>query len=349
VVAVAIAVFTGVEVRALVMAGKTGQAFALAAAGGAVSGGIQSGTVEGAAWGAFSAGVFFGIGQGLAGAGEWASGSFLGSELSGAGFAVKTVSHGLAGGTISHLQGGKFGHGFVSAAGSAATAPLVDSATAGGVVQGAIVTTLVGGTLSRLSGGNFANGALTAAMSYAFNQIATAPATQRQLERRERAAAFLATQQGAAFLQMIQEMEGHDYNVLYGGATFEDFSRHPGNVGAKMNGVRQSAAGAFAITLATFRDVGVRQLGINDFHPHSQRLIAAHMLLANRTDVHLASGDFWSAVNANSGRWASLASNRPGVWATTRYRYPGQGHHSWSSMRASYERGLISNIGRLSW
>jgi hypothetical protein len=84
---------------------------------------------------------------------------------------VKTVSHGLAGGTISHLQGGKFGHGFVSAAGSAATAPLVDSATAGGVVQGAIVTTLVGGTLSRLSGGKFANGALTAAMSYAFNHL----------------------------------------------------------------------------------------------------------------------------------------------------------------------------------
>jgi hypothetical protein len=86
---------------------------------------------------------------------------------------VKTVSHGLAGGTISHLQGGKFGHGFVSAAGSAATAPLVDSATAGGVVQGAIVTTLVGGTLSRLSGGKFANGALTAAMSYAFSSAAS--------------------------------------------------------------------------------------------------------------------------------------------------------------------------------
>jgi muramidase (phage lysozyme) len=217
------------------------------------------------------------------------------------------------------------------------------------VVQGAVVTTLVGGTLSRISGGNFANGALTAAMSYAFNQLATAPATRRQLERRERAEAFLDTQQGAAFLDMIQEMEGHEYNVLYGGATFDDFSSHPGNVGAKMNGVRQSAAGAFAITLATFRDVGVTQLGVSDFYPHSQRLIAAHILLINRTDAYLANGDFWGAVNANSGRWASLASNRPGVWATTRYRYPGQGHHSWSAMRASYEAGSIRNIGRPSW
>jgi hypothetical protein len=57
----------------------------------------------------------------------------------------------------------------VSAAGSAATAPLVDAASAD-VVRGAVVTTLVGGTLSRLSGGKFANGALTAAFSYAFSQ-----------------------------------------------------------------------------------------------------------------------------------------------------------------------------------
>lgn len=140
---------------------------AFAMSNGLLAGAIQSGTVEGAAWGAFSAGVFFGIGQGLAGAGQWAEGSFMGTKLSGAGFAVKTVSHGLAGGTISHLQGGKFGHGFASAAGSAATAPLVDASSAN-VVRGAVVTTLVGGTLSRLSGGNFANGALTAAMSYAF-------------------------------------------------------------------------------------------------------------------------------------------------------------------------------------
>ena len=79
-------------------------------------------------------------------------------------------------GTISHLQGGKFGHGFASAAGSAATAPLVDASSAN-VVRGAVVKTLVGGTLSRISGGNFANGALTAAMSYAFNHLATGSQT----------------------------------------------------------------------------------------------------------------------------------------------------------------------------
>jgi hypothetical protein len=75
-----------------------------------VAGGIQSGTVEGAGWGAFSAAVFFGTGQGLSGAGKWARGSLLGSKLSGAGFAVKTCSHGMAGDTMSHVQGGMDSH-----------------------------------------------------------------------------------------------------------------------------------------------------------------------------------------------------------------------------------------------
>ncbi len=175
--AVAISVWSGGALSGAAWAGinasqwTIGAKLAFAAASGAAAGGIQSGTVEGAAWGAFSAGVFFGIGQAIQGADSLHNITATSRTLSGAGWAVKTVSHGLAGGTISHLQGGKFGHGFVSAAGSAATAPLVDASSAN-VVRGAVVTTLVGGTLSRISGGNFANGALTAAMSYAFNQLA---------------------------------------------------------------------------------------------------------------------------------------------------------------------------------
>jgi RHS repeat-associated protein len=58
IVAIAITVWTGVNANALLVAEKTGHALALAMAGGAVAGGIQSGTVEGATWGAFSAAVF---------------------------------------------------------------------------------------------------------------------------------------------------------------------------------------------------------------------------------------------------------------------------------------------------
>jgi RHS repeat-associated protein len=178
VVAVAISVWTGGALSGAswailnASAWTTAAKVALVAASGAVSGAIQSGTIEGAAWGAFSAAVFFGIGEGLANAGSWAEGNFLGTDLSGPGFAVKTVSHGLAGGTLSRLQGGKFGHGFVSAAGSAASAPFADLSSAKGAWTGAAVSSVIGGTLSKLSGGKFANGAVTAAMSYAFNQLA---------------------------------------------------------------------------------------------------------------------------------------------------------------------------------
>lgn len=197
VVAIAITVYTGGAAAGawsffganLGNAALSAKIAAVAAAGG-VSGAIQSGTIEGAAWGAFSAAVFFGIGQGLANAGDWAKGSFLGSELSGAGFAVKTVSHGLAGGTLSKLQGGKFGHGFLSAAGSAATAPFADMASANGVWEGAVVSSVVGGTLSKLSGGKFANGAVTAAMSYAFNAVASASQQSPEEIFRSRAARY---------------------------------------------------------------------------------------------------------------------------------------------------------------
>lgn len=178
VVAIAVTVYTGGALNGATWAlfnasaWTTAAKVALVAASGAVSGAIQSGTIEGAAWGAFSAAIFFGIGNGIANA-DWAKGSFMGTELSGTGFAVKTVSHGLAGGTLSKLQGGKFGHGFLSAAGSAATAPFADMASAKGVWEGAVVSSVVGGTLSKLSGGKFANGAVTAAMSYAFNQVAS--------------------------------------------------------------------------------------------------------------------------------------------------------------------------------
>jgi RHS repeat-associated protein len=186
VAAIAISVYTGGAVGGQwLFFGKAlegAAAFAAVVGAGALSGAISSGTIEGAAWGAFSGAVFFGIGQGLGNA-DWAKGSFAG-KLSGPGFAVKTISHGLAGGTISTLQGGKFGHGFVSAAGSAATAPFLDVESAGGVWKGGVLTALVGGTLSSASGGKFANGAVTAAMSYAFNSMAHYRASRQSLAKR---------------------------------------------------------------------------------------------------------------------------------------------------------------------
>lgn len=195
-----------------------GAKIAAVAAAGAVSGALTSGTIEGAAWGAFSAAVFFGIGEGIANAGAWSKGNFMGSKLSGAGFAVKTVSHGLAGGTLSKLQGGKFGHGFLSAAGSAASAPFADLASAKGVWTGAAVSSVIGGTLSKLSGGKFANGAVTAAMSYAFNQVASGQALSDEQKRAHDAEVDaqggVSAEMGLQLVEEASTWEGTPYSLV---------------------------------------------------------------------------------------------------------------------------------------
>ena len=108
---IGVAVASGWGVSYLLKRELAGFAFLAAVGGGAAAGGIATGSMQGVMWGAFSGAVFFGIGQTFTGslkegAGRWGS-TFTDGEL-----ARATLAHGVAGGTISHLQGGKFGHGF---------------------------------------------------------------------------------------------------------------------------------------------------------------------------------------------------------------------------------------------
>ncbi|MGI2030417.1 hypothetical protein, partial [Endozoicomonas acroporae] len=81
--------------------------------------------------------------------------------------------HAITGGVISELQGGKFGHGFISAGFTKfATSNITWAAnddTWAGVAKRTSVASLIGGTTSELTGGKFANGARTAAMAHLFN------------------------------------------------------------------------------------------------------------------------------------------------------------------------------------
>ena len=89
------------------------------------------------------------------------------------GFAGKTLSHAVAGGVMSTLQGGKFGHGFFAAGATEALAPQIGliAQGQGGIYKGVRVMTaaVVGGSVSKLTGGKFSNGAVTGAYSRAFN------------------------------------------------------------------------------------------------------------------------------------------------------------------------------------
>jgi hypothetical protein len=129
VVAIAITVWTG----GLAAAAGGWAGFGIAVAGGAAAGYVTTGTLKGALTGAFSAGAFYGIGQAFqavsnANIDAWnaASGAEAGSimdnlhtfgglELTSRQIAGQIASHAAAGGVISDLAGGKFGHGFLSA------------------------------------------------------------------------------------------------------------------------------------------------------------------------------------------------------------------------------------------
>jgi RHS repeat-associated protein len=89
------------------------------------------------------------------------------------GFGAKALSHAVAGGVMSSLQGGKFGHGFFSAGATELLSPQIGRIYQGqgGIYKGVRVmaAAVVGGSVSKLTGGKFGNGAVTAAFSRAFN------------------------------------------------------------------------------------------------------------------------------------------------------------------------------------
>jgi hypothetical protein len=93
----------------------------------------------------------------------------VGFSSSGWHLATKVLAHGVTGGVLSTLEGGKFGHGFLAAGLSkAANVNSMFSAENLGAVR-ITIAAIVGGTVSALTGGQFANGALSAAMGQALN------------------------------------------------------------------------------------------------------------------------------------------------------------------------------------
>lgn len=137
---------------------------------GGLSGFIATGTVQGALIGAFSAVAFAQVGnafQRLAYAARSASAGVRAMVQAG-----KVLAHGVVGGVMSYLGGGKFGHGFAAAGFTQAFAgPIgsIDAGNAGFSIERTMAAAVVGGTASELTGGKFANGALTGAFSRAFN------------------------------------------------------------------------------------------------------------------------------------------------------------------------------------
>ncbi|MDX3775759.1 RHS repeat-associated core domain-containing protein [Chromatiaceae bacterium AAb-1] len=136
-----------------------------AATAGAMAGGINAAAnggniLKGALTGAFSAAAFYGVGS-----------YFNDVSFGSAAYYGKVAAHGLVGGVMSVLQGGKFGHGFAAAGVTQAFAGRIDGINEGDRFSAGRITAaaVLGGTASKLSGGKFANGAVTGAFSRMFN------------------------------------------------------------------------------------------------------------------------------------------------------------------------------------
>jgi hypothetical protein len=85
---------------------------------------------------------------------------------------AKVAAHAITGGTLTQLQGGKFGHGFIAAGFTEALSPAVGQIKGDGfgvILSRTAVSAAIGGTASKLSGGSFANGAQTGAFQQLFN------------------------------------------------------------------------------------------------------------------------------------------------------------------------------------
>jgi RHS repeat-associated protein len=160
--------------------------FATAVAGGFASAAIATGSLKAGLWGAISAAAFWGIGNYFSGQVKVAVPTESGvieivRNIPSGSSVAKVAAHAITGGTLTHLQGGKFGHGFVAAGFTEALSPAVgqlgEGRNFGTVLKKTAASAAIGGTASKLSGGSFANGATTGAFQQLFNQVAHSSST----------------------------------------------------------------------------------------------------------------------------------------------------------------------------
>jgi muramidase (phage lysozyme) len=153
--------------------------------------------------------------------------------------------------------------------------------------------------------------------------------------RLEENEAYLADANVAAFLKAIGEAEGGGYDFKYGAVKgkrndpwrFTDTSTHPG----PGYGGHTTAAGMYQITIDTWRDHGGK-MGLTDFSPKTQDLIAVEMLRSLGVIDNIKSGDIAGAMPQAAKKWAALPMG-PGL----ANRYPPQPFTDYDTFLATYK------------
>ncbi len=140
-----------------------------------------------------------------------------------------------------------------------------------------------------------------------------------------------------AFLLAISEAEGGGYDFKYGAVKgkkndpwrFTDFSTHPG-VGY---GGKTTASGMYQITIDTWKDHGINAMGLSDFSPSTQDLIAVDMLDSMGALDKIKDGDIPGAMPLAARKWAAL-SQGPGL----ANKYPPQPYMKYEKFIEVYQQ-----------
>lgn len=138
-----------------------------------------------------------------------------------------------------------------------------------------------------------------------------------------------------AFLKAIAEAEGGGYDFKYGAVKgkrndpwrFTDFSTHPG----PGFGGKTTAAGMYQENIDTWREMS-SNMGLSDFMPETQDLIAVEILRVINVADKIKSGDINAALGKASRRWSSLPQGKgqPGF-------YPKQPSVTYESFESNYK------------
>jgi len=118
-----------------------------------------------------------------------------------------------------------------------------------------------------------------------------------------------------AFLDMLAHSEGTDngrqptncngYDVLVGGQLFTSFADHPRILVKLSRTLSSTAAGRYQL-LGRYWDHYKKQLGLRDFSPLSQDLVAIQQIKEQKALTPIFNGDFAKAVLLTRNIWASL-------------------------------------------
>ncbi|MYH14261.1 MAG: DUF4157 domain-containing protein, partial [Gammaproteobacteria bacterium] len=169
----------------------------------AQSGSFQA-ALQAGAFAGVSAAAFNAVGAGPFG---YSAGDGFGQLL------LNSAASGLVGGVLEELQGGRFGHGFLSSGASALAKPAIHAAIgteASGRPYRVAARAAVGGTLSAATGGKFLNGAVTAAFSQLYND-------ERSRERKPRVKGRPLTEEEMAIFAEHFDAEVLESAVVYDG------------------------------------------------------------------------------------------------------------------------------------